>query len=61
MAERISADQARKRVQSGKALLVCGYDDEQKCRGFNVENAITYKQFLSRLPNLPKNEEIIFF
>jgi hypothetical protein len=61
MATRISALEAKRRTESDQALLVCGYDDEQKCRGFDIAGSITYKQFQTRLPSLPKSTELIFF
>ena len=61
MVTRISAPEARQRVEAGQALLVCGYDDEQKCRGTGVTGSITHKEFQKRLPDLPKEHEIIFF
>ena len=59
--ERISAQEARDRARSGRALLVCGYDDEAKCRGLGVEGAITHPELVGRLGSLPRDQEIIFF
>lgn len=58
-AERIDVEQTRERVRSGDALLVCAYDDEEKCRGFGLEEALTLAQFESR--EVPRDREIVFF
>lgn len=58
-AERIDAERARQRVQSGEALLVCAYDDEEKCRDLEIEGAVTLAEVRSR--ELQADREIIFF
>lgn len=58
---RISPDEAHEKVKSGAALLVCGYDDEEKFRNMQLEGAIPLSEFESRLPTLPKDREIIFY
>jgi hypothetical protein len=61
MVTRISAREARQQTETGQAVLVCAYDDEQKCRDAGVTGSITHREFQTRLSNLPKNREIIFF
>lgn len=56
----VSPEEARQAVQSGQALLVCSYGDEI-CRSFHLEGAIFLSQLESRLPSLPKDQEIIFY
>jgi hypothetical protein len=58
---RISAEEARQRVQSGGALLVCAYDDEAKCGSMRLEAAIMMSELRERLPSLPKDQEIILY
>jgi len=58
---RIDPAEARRRVQSGQALLVCGYEDETKCREMALEGAITLSELKRRLPSLPKSQELIFY
>jgi hypothetical protein len=58
---RIEAIEARQRVQSGQALLVCAYDDEAKCATMKLEGAISLGAFEARSPSLPKNQEIVFY
>lgn len=59
--ERIDVAEARQRVMAGRALLVCAYEDEQKCRRINLEGSINLTQFASRVATLPKDQEIIFY
>jgi len=58
--ERISVEEARTKVQAGKALLVCSYGDK-KCKGMLLEGAILRSEFEKKLPHLPKDQEIIFY
>jgi hypothetical protein len=48
-------------VKSGKALLVCGYDDDAKFKALRLEGALSLKEFETRLPKLSKDQEIIFY
>ena len=57
--ERIPASEARQHVRDG-ALLICAYDDEEKCRQNWLDGAITMMQFKARLGSLPKERELIF-
>jgi hypothetical protein len=58
--DRISAEQARVKVQSGEALLVCAYEDS-KCERLLLEGAMLKSALESKLPSLPKDQEIIFY
>ena len=57
---RIDPEIARAKVQAGKALMVCAYDDE-KCGGMLIEGAMLRSTFESRAPSLSKDQEIIFY
>jgi hypothetical protein len=59
--KRISPQEARARVNTGQALLVCAYEDEAKCRMVNLEGSISFTKFQARLGSLPKTQEIIFY
>jgi hypothetical protein len=59
--ERISPLAARTKLLSGKALLVCAYDDEEKFRRMRLEGAISFAAFKSRAASLPREQEIIFY
>lgn len=58
-AERIDVDQARRKVESGEALLVCAYEDEDKYRGAALEGSISLDQLRSR--SVDRDQEIIFY
>lgn len=59
--ERISPEQAHAKITSNQALLVCAYEDEAKCRKFNLEGSISFTSFQSRAQSLAKSQEIIFY
>ena len=59
--ERIDVSSARKDTSDGKAVLVCGYEDDAKCRKARLAGSIPFAQFASMAPGLPKNKEIIFY
>jgi hypothetical protein len=59
--ERISPQQAHTKIKSNQALLVCAYEDEAKCRVFNLEGSISFTSFKSRAQSLSKSQEIIFY
>jgi hypothetical protein len=59
--ERISVDEAHKKVAGQQALLVCAYEEEAKCRMINLDGSISLKDFQSRLDSVPKTQEIIFY
>ena len=48
-------------VKSGKTLLVCGYDDDQKFKMMRLEGSISLSDFRSRLSALPKNQDVVFY
>ena len=58
--DRISPEEAREKVQSGKSLLVCSYDD-RTCEDLLFEGAMLRSEFESRLHSIGKDQEIIFY
>ena len=58
---RILPEAVREKVLSGSALLVCAYDDEEKFKRLQLENAISLGDFSSKVESLPKEQEIIFY
>lgn len=58
---RITAEDARARVASGQALLVCGYEEPEKFQAMRLEGAISIQEFRALRPTLPKEQEIIFY
>ena len=59
--ERISVEDAHRKVKANQALLVCAYEDEAKCKILNLEGSISLTSFQSKAASLPKSQEIIFF
>ena len=58
---RISVEDARQKVTSGSALLVCAYDDDEKFKNNHLEGAISLNDFRAKLPSLSTEQEIIFY
>lgn len=58
---RIQVEEARQSTVSGDSLLVCAYEDETRCRGLLLDGAMTLQEFTSKVPNIPKDKEIIFY
>ena len=59
--ERISPQEVHQGLQSGRLLLVCAYEDEARFRRMQLEGAISFQEFQSRLPHLAKDQEIVFY
>jgi rhodanese-related sulfurtransferase len=58
---RVRPEEIRAKVESGAALLVCAYDDDEKFQGMRLEKGISLRQFREVEPTLPKEKEIIFY
>ncbi len=58
---RISAPKTREKVQSGAALLVCAYDNEEKFRSLHLDGALSLNEFQDKSSSLSKDKEIIFY
>jgi hypothetical protein len=58
---RIDPETARRNVKEGRAVLVCAYEDEEKCRKVALDGAMTLKQFEARASTLPRDRELIFY
>lgn len=59
--ERIDVTTARQKVTAGQALLVCGYEDDAKCRKGRLEGSMPFARLEGLAPSLPKTQEIIFY
>jgi hypothetical protein len=59
--KRVSPEEVYQKLKSGEVLLVCAYEDETKFRQMNLQGAISFNEFNSRLPSLSKEQEIIFY
>ena len=58
---RVRPEEIRARVQSGEALLVCAYDDEEKFKEMHLEKALSLRQLHEIQPSLPREKEIVFY
>ncbi|HKI50396.1 MAG TPA: hypothetical protein VKA69_13785 [Desulfobacteria bacterium] len=58
--KRIGVKEARTKVQAGKALLVCSYDDGY-CKDILLQGAMLRSTFESKATSLPRDQEIIFY
>jgi hypothetical protein len=61
MVERIEPNDAHRKAVSQQAVLVCAYDDEEKCNRLRLDGAISLKQLQSRETAVDKNTELIFY
>ena len=60
-AKRVSATDVHSKVQSGKAMLVCAYQDDVKFRQMPLEGAIAFSEFEKRKQSLPRDTEVVFY
>jgi rhodanese-related sulfurtransferase len=58
---RIPPEEARDKISSGSAKLICAYDDDQKFKNNHLEGAVSMGEFKADLPTLSKDSEIIFY
>ena len=58
---RISPSEVLKQTKAGKTLLVCAYPDEATCNKMRLPPAISRTQFQAMMPELEKDQEIIFY
>jgi hypothetical protein len=59
--QRIDPEEARERVQSGQALLICAYDDERKWDRMRLEGSVSLQELESEAEALPRDLELIFY
>jgi hypothetical protein len=59
--ERVTPEEVHQKLKSGIALLVCAYEDEAKFKMMQLQGAISFNEFKSKLPSLPKDQEIVFY
>ena len=59
--ERLQPEVVHTRVSAGKALLVCAYESDIVFRTTKLDGAISLQEFQAGLPELPRQQEIIFY
>ena len=60
-ARRVTAEEVYEKLKSGKVLLVCAYEDEARFKKMQLEGAISFNEFKSKLPALSEDQEIVFY
>jgi hypothetical protein len=58
---RVSPEEVYTKVKSGKTILVCAYEDEARFKQLQLEGAISFNEFISKIPSLSKDQEIVFY
>jgi hypothetical protein len=58
---RIKPKEVADSIKTGRALLVCAYDSDERFDMFHLDGAIPLSEFESRLPSLLKEQELIFY
>ena len=58
---RMSPQDVRGKMQTGKALLVCAYESDVKFRQAALEGAISFSEFEKRKATLPRETELVFY
>jgi hypothetical protein len=59
--ERIAPEEVYAKVKSGRMLLVCAYEDDAKFKKMQLEGAISFNEFKSKLPSFSKDQEVVFY
>ena len=61
--ERISPEEAFEQVSTGEALLVCAYEDEEKCKQTRLAQALTLGELeeLLRRDEVPRDRALILY
>ena len=59
--KRVSAQEVRSKVQSGKGLLVCAYESDAKFRETALEGAIPFSEYEKRKASLSRDAELFFY
>jgi hypothetical protein len=60
-ATRINPHETFEKVRGGKALLVCAYESDEQFKSLQLDGAISFSEFRTKLPSLPKDQEIVFY
>jgi hypothetical protein len=59
--ERITPEEVHQKLETGKVLLVCAYEDESKFRKLRLQGTISFSEFKSKFPSLSRDQEIVFY
>lgn len=59
--QRVTPEEARRRMDAGRAILVCAYESDEKFQSMHLKGAESLNRFQARLAKIPKDQEIIFY
>jgi len=59
--KRVTPEEVFQNLKTGKARLVCAYEDDAKFKKLQLQGAISLNEFKSKLPSLAKDQEIVFY
>jgi len=57
----IDPTQAREKVRTGQATLICAYDDDDKCSKILLDGATTLSRWRAAAEEPDRDREIIFY
>lgn len=58
---RVSIQDALAATKDEHAVVVCAYDDQQKCEEMRVKNGWTLQEFQNKQDDLPKDTRLVFY
>jgi hypothetical protein len=58
---RVSAAEVRERLSSSDALLVCAYEDQEKCEKLRLAGALTFNELKAMVTSMSSARELIFY
>jgi len=58
---RVAPEEVYRKVKPGLTILVCAYEDDERFKNLQLEGAISFNEFKSKLPSLSKDQEIVFY
>ena len=58
---RVSVAEARVRLSSSGALMVCAYEDQEKCEKGRLAGALTFNELKAMVASLSTDRELIFY
>ena len=61
-ANRVTPSWVRERQQGpDPAVLICAYDDEEKCRSIRIPGSITLRELNEQLPSFGRDKILVFY
>lgn len=58
---RVEPEDVRRRMDTGEAILACAYESDEKFQSMQLEGAESLNNLRARMPDIPKEQEIIFY